>query len=61
MEVARPHHEGGPGKPTSREADRAPRSDPYTYIRTRQGFLYLAAVINVWSRRVVGWFMPKMT
>ena len=47
--------EGGPGKPTSREADRAPRSDPYTYIPTRAGFLYLATVIDIWSRRVVGW------
>lgn len=26
--------EGGPGKPTSRKADRAPRSDPYTEHRT---------------------------
>ena len=49
--------EGGPGKPTSRNADRAPRSDPYTYIPTGAGFLYLAAVIDVWSRRVVGWSM----
>ena len=49
--------EGGPGKPTSRKADRAPRSDPYTYIPTKAGFLYLAAVIDVWSRRVVGWSM----
>ena len=28
--------EGGPGKPTSRKADRAPRSDPYTEHPTRQ-------------------------
>ncbi len=28
-----------------------------TYIPTAQGFLYLAAVIDVWSRRVVGWSM----
>ena len=32
--------EGGPGKPTSREADRAPRSDPYTYVPTWSGFAY---------------------
>ena len=31
--------EGGPGKPTSREADRAPRSDPYTEHWTREGKL----------------------
>ena len=26
-----------------------------TYISTAQGFLYLAVMIDVWSRRVVGW------
>ena len=28
-----------------------------TYIPTKAGFLYLAVVIDVWSRRVVGWSM----
>jgi putative transposase len=28
-----------------------------TYIRTLAGFLYLAVVLDVWSRRVVGWAM----
>ena len=28
-----------------------------TYVPTRAGFLYLAAVIDVWSRRVVRWSM----
>jgi putative transposase len=28
-----------------------------TYIRTRAGFLYLAVVVDAWSRRVVGWAM----
>ena len=28
-----------------------------TYIPTAEGFLYLAAIIDVWSRRVVGWSM----
>jgi putative transposase len=28
-----------------------------TYIPTRAGFLYLAIVLDVWSRRVVGWSM----
>lgn len=28
-----------------------------TYIRTWAGFLYLAVVLDVWSRRVVGWAM----
>jgi putative transposase len=28
-----------------------------TYIPTKAGFLYLAVVLDVWSRRVVGWAM----
>ncbi len=28
-----------------------------TYIRTWEGWLYLAVVIDLWSRRVVGWSM----
>lgn len=28
-----------------------------TYVRTRQGWLYLAVVMDIWSRRVVGWSM----
>ena len=28
-----------------------------TYLPTRQGFLYLAAIVDAWSRRVVGWSM----
>ncbi|MCL4162939.1 UNVERIFIED_CONTAM: hypothetical protein GTU68_031657 [Idotea baltica] len=28
-----------------------------TYIPTRAGFLYLAVVLDVWSRRIVGWCM----
>ncbi len=47
--------EGGPGKPTSRKADRAPRSDPYTYVPTRAGFAYAAFVIDAFSRFIVGW------
>jgi putative transposase len=30
-----------------------------TYIRTYEGFLYLAIVIDLYSRRVVGWSMNK--
>ncbi len=26
-----------------------------TYIRTWEGWLYLAVLIDLWSRRVVGW------
>ena len=28
-----------------------------TYVPTRTGFLYLAVVMDVWSRRIVGWAM----
>ncbi len=28
-----------------------------TYVPTSSGFLYLAVVVDVWSRRVVGWSM----
>lgn len=33
-----------------------------TYVRTRRGWLYMTAVMDVWSRKVVGWSMgPRMT
>ena len=49
--------EGGPGKRAGRKPGTAPRSDPYTYLRTWQGWLYLVAVQDVYSRRIVGWSM----
>lgn len=49
--------EGGPGKRTDREAGTASRPDPYTYVPTWQGWLYLAAVIDACSRYCVGWSM----
>jgi putative transposase len=30
-----------------------------TYIRTLEGFAYLAVVIDLYSRRVVGWAMQS--
>jgi len=30
-----------------------------TYVRTREGWLYLAAVMDLWSRRIVGWSMSR--
>jgi putative transposase len=30
-----------------------------TYVRTWAGFLYLAVVVDAWSRRVVGWAMER--
>lgn len=33
-----------------------------TYVRTRQSWLYLAVLMDVWSRRIVGWSMSaRMT
>lgn len=32
------------------------------YVKTRQGWLYLALVMDIWSRRIVGWPMgPNIT
>ncbi len=49
--------EGGPEKPTNRKAGRALRSDPYTYIPTGEGWLYLASVLDLGSRRWLGYSM----
>jgi putative transposase len=51
--------EGGPRKPTGRKTGRAPRSDPYTYVRTYSGWVYAAFVLDVFSRRIVGWQLAK--
>lgn len=33
-----------------------------TYVRTHRGWLYLAVVMDIWSRMIVGWSMsPHMT
>lgn len=32
-----------------------------TYISTRQGWLYLAVVMDLYSRRIVGWSMDRQT
>ena len=34
-------------------------SSDITYIRTQQGFAYLAVVIDLYSRRVIGWSMQS--
>jgi putative transposase len=31
----------------------------FTYLRTAEGWLYVAAVIDLFSRRVVGWSMMR--
>jgi len=40
------------------EADRVWVAD-ITYVATREGFLYLAFILNVHSRRIVGWAMEN--
>lgn len=40
------------------EPDRAYASD-ITYINTKEGWLYLAVVVDLFSRRVVGWSMSS--
>jgi putative transposase len=42
-------------------APNRPWTDDITYIPTREGWLFLAVVIDLFSRRVVGWSMqPEM-
>src|SRR3954464_13549955 len=47
--------EGGPGKRTRTKAwHRAPARPP-PYVATWSGFVYVAFVMDVYSRRIVGW------
>lgn len=46
---------GRPRKRRGRKAATAPRPDPYTYIRTWNGFCYLAFILDCHSRMIVGW------
>ena len=55
MEVARPVRRAGRGNPPTEKQERSPRSDPYTEHPTREGRVYCAVVLDVFSRRVVGW------
>ena len=55
MKVARPVRRAGQGNPPRRKAGRAPWSDPYTYVPTWAGVVYVAFVIDAFSRRVLGW------
>jgi putative transposase len=53
--------EGGPEKPTSRDAGRALRPDPYTKLPGPQrGIFFDCYVINdIFSRHVVGWTVER--
>jgi len=55
VEVARPVRRAGRGNPPAEKQERAPRSDPYTYIRTRAGWVYAAFIIDAYSKYIVGW------
>ena len=30
-----------------------------TYLRTKEGWMYLAVVVNLHSRAIIGWFMSN--
>ena len=49
---------GGRRNPSFERRQGAPVR-PYTYVPTWAGFLYLAIVLDVFSRRVVGWSMAN--
>jgi hypothetical protein len=51
--------EGGPGKRTRTKAWHRAPARPNTYIRTWSGWVYAAFVIDVFSRRVVGWQLSR--
>jgi len=61
--VAVAHHKSASASPDLLDRDfSAPSPDrvwvgDMTFIRTRQGWLYLAMLMDVYSRRVVGWSM----
>ena len=56
--VARPVRRAGRRNLSFERREGAPVR-PYTYVRTGTGFLYLAVVLDAWSRRVVGWSMAS--
>lgn len=56
------HHTAPPAPDLINRVFRAPRPDhtwvgDMTFIRTREGWLYLAILLDLWSRRIVGWSM----
>lgn len=53
--------EGGPGKRIGRNADTAPRSDPYTKLRgpAKWTYYYLYVILDIFCRYVVGWMVAS--
>ena len=54
MEVARPVRRAGRRNPSIERRQGAPVR-PYTYVATWKGFVYVAFVTDVFSRKIVGW------
>ena len=50
---------GRAGETYRSKGEKAFRSDLTRNVRTGTGFLYLAVVLDAWSRRVVGWSMAS--
>jgi transposase InsO family protein len=46
---------GRAGETHQPKGGRALRSDPYTYVKTHTGWVYMAFIIDAYSRFVVGW------
>ena len=55
MKVARPVRRAGQGNPPRRKAGRAPWPDPYTYVRSWAGFVYVAFILDVFAQKIVAW------
>ena len=58
MKVARPVRRAGRGNPPIERRQGAPVR-PYTYVATWAGFVYVAFVIDVFARRIVGWRVSR--
>jgi transposase InsO family protein len=54
METCTSGSEGGPRKRNEGNLDTAPRSNPYSYCRVGDSFWYLIAIIDMFSRKIVG-------
>jgi putative transposase len=58
-QLARPVWRGLGRNGSQQWEDRAPLPPYITYIPTGEGWLYLAAILDLFSRRIVGWAMSK--
>jgi putative transposase len=59
---ANPHHRYAPNQLRQRFVATAPNQvwlSDMTYIATGEGWLYVAAVLDLYSRRIVGWAMAE--